>query len=131
MRVLNIDKLNVKIDSYVLETNVHFPTDFNLLWDASRKSIELAGQIYRDLQLAGWRKYKDWRNKMKRAYHKAAKSCRGAGKHTDQGLKAAVAYLSLAEQLSHKLNDSIELLQVMLILPDFNFMKLIYKVVLF
>ena len=123
-RLLNIDKLNVKIDTYVLETNVHFPTDFNLLWDASRKSIELVGQIYKSLRVVGWRKYKDWRNKMKRAYHKAAKSCRGVGKHTDQGLKAAVAYLSLAEQLSHKLNDSIELLQVMLILPDFNFMKL-------
>jgi IS5 family transposase len=123
-RLLNVTKLNVKIDSYVLETNVHFPTDFNLLWDASRKSIELVGQIYQSLQLAGWRKYKDWRNKIKRAYHKAAKSCRGAGKHTDTGLNATIAYLSLAEQLSHKLNDSIELLQTMIILPDFNFMNL-------
>jgi IS5 family transposase len=123
-RLLNVTQLNVKIDSYVLETNVHFPTDFNLLWDASRKSIELVGQIYKSLQLAGWRKYKAWRNKMKRAYHKAAKSCRGAGKHTDTGLNAAIAYLSFAEQLSHKLNDSIELLQTMVILPDFNLMKL-------
>jgi len=123
-RLLNVAKLNVKIDTYVLETNVHFPTDFNLLWDASRKAIELAGQIHRNLQLAGWRKYKQWLEKIKSAYHQAAKSCRGAGKHTDQGLNAAAAYLSLAEQLSHKLDDSIELLQVMLILPDFNFMKL-------
>jgi IS5 family transposase len=128
--LLNIDKLNVKIDTYVLETNVHFPTDFNLLWDASRKSIELVGQIYRDLKLSGWRKYKDWRKKLKRAYHKAAKSCRGAGKHTDKGLKAVLEYLSFAEQLSHKLNDSIELLQVMLILPDFNFIKL-YELIYF
>ncbi|MFX1412166.1 MAG: ISNCY family transposase, partial [Promethearchaeota archaeon] len=123
-RLLNVAKLNVKIDSYVLETNVHFPTDFNLLWDASRKSIELVGQIYKSLQVAGWRKYKAWRNKIKRAYHKAAKSCRGAGKHTDKGLNAAIEYLSFAEQLSHKLNDSIELLHAMIILPDFNFMKL-------
>jgi hypothetical protein len=122
--LLNVAKLNVKIDTYVLETNVHFPTDFNLLWDASRKSIELVGQIYQSLQLVGWRNYKAWRNNMKRAYHKAAKSCRGAGKYTTNGLNAAIAYLSLAEQLSHKLNDSIELLQAMIILPDFNFMKL-------
>jgi len=122
--LLNVDKLNVKIDTYVLETNVHFPTDFNLLWDASRKSIELVGQIYNSLHVAGWRNYKAWRDNMKRAHHKAAKSCRGAGKHTDQGLNAAIAYLSLAEQLSHKLTDSIELLQALLILPDFNFMKL-------
>jgi len=26
--------LAVKVDSYVLETDVHFPTDLNLLWDA-------------------------------------------------------------------------------------------------
>jgi hypothetical protein len=95
--LLNIDKLNVKIDSYVLETNVHVPSDVNLLWDASRKSIELVGQLYNSLHVAG--------------------------KHTDTGLNAAVAYLSLAEQLSHKLTDSIALLQVLLILPDFNFMK--------
>jgi len=129
-RLLNVAKLNVKIDTYVLETNVHFPTDFNLLWDASRKSIELAGQIYRDLKLSGWRKYKDWREKIQCAYHNAAKSCRGAGKHTDKGLNAAIEYLSLAEQLSQKLKDSIELLQVILILPDFNFIKL-YELIYF
>jgi hypothetical protein len=122
--LLKVDKLNVKIDTYVLETNVHFPTDFNLLWDASRKSIELVGQLYQSLQLAGWRNYKAWRHNMKRAHHKAAKSCRGAGKYTSNGLNAAIAYLSRAEQLSHKLNDSIELLQALMILPDFNFMKL-------
>ena len=27
-------RLEVKVDSYVLETNVHYPTDLNLLWDA-------------------------------------------------------------------------------------------------
>lgn len=122
--LLKVDKLNVKIDTYVLETNVHFPTDFNLLWDASRKSIELVGQLYQSLQLAGWRNYKAWRHNMKRAHHKAAKSCRGAGKYTTNGLNAAIEYLSRAEQLSHKLTDSIELLQALLILPDFTFMKL-------
>ncbi|MCE7911199.1 MAG: ISNCY family transposase, partial [Candidatus Brocadia sp. AMX3] len=30
--------LCIKVDTYVLETNVHFPTDMNLLWDAGRKS---------------------------------------------------------------------------------------------
>ncbi len=31
------ESLKLKTDSYVLETNVHFPTDLNLLWDAGRK----------------------------------------------------------------------------------------------
>jgi hypothetical protein len=29
--------LEVKVDTYVLEADVHFPTDLNLLWDAGRK----------------------------------------------------------------------------------------------
>ena len=31
--------LEVKVDSYGLETDVHFPTDLNLLWDAGRKCV--------------------------------------------------------------------------------------------
>ena len=33
--------LEIKADSYVLETDVHFPTDLNLLWDAGRKCVDL------------------------------------------------------------------------------------------
>ena len=29
------------MDTYVLETDVHFPTDLNLLWDAGRKCVDL------------------------------------------------------------------------------------------
>jgi transposase, IS5 family len=34
-------KIEARVDSYVLETDVHFPTDFNLLWDAGRKCLDL------------------------------------------------------------------------------------------
>ena len=33
--------LAVKVDSYVLESDVHFPTDLNLLRDAGRKCVDL------------------------------------------------------------------------------------------
>ncbi len=33
--------LELKVDSYVVETDVHFPTDLNLLWDAGRKCVDL------------------------------------------------------------------------------------------
>jgi len=33
--------LFIKTDSFVVEANVHFPTDYNLLWDASRKVINI------------------------------------------------------------------------------------------
>ncbi len=34
--------LDIKADSHVLETDVHFPTDLNLLWDAGRKCVDKA-----------------------------------------------------------------------------------------
>ena len=37
--------LEVKVDSYVLETDVHFPTDLNLLWDAGRKCVDLVAGL--------------------------------------------------------------------------------------
>ena len=49
--------LEVKVDTYVLETDVHFPTDLNLLWDAGRKCVDLI-QKYRGqfgCPLPGWR----------------------------------------------------------------------------
>ena len=43
----------MKVDSYVLETNVHYPSDWNLLWDAARKSIEILSSLYEQLGLQG------------------------------------------------------------------------------
>ena len=33
--------LNASCDSFVEETDVHFPTDISLLWDALQKSVRL------------------------------------------------------------------------------------------
>jgi hypothetical protein len=32
---------HIKADTYVLETDVHLPTDVNLLWDAGRKRLDM------------------------------------------------------------------------------------------
>ena len=32
---------HIKADTYVLETDVHFPTDVNLLWDAGCKRLDM------------------------------------------------------------------------------------------
>jgi hypothetical protein len=46
-----------RCDSFVLETDVHFPTDINLLSDAIRKVIGLSGQVAQEYGLSGWRQY--------------------------------------------------------------------------
>jgi transposase, IS5 family len=48
-------KLKAKADSYVVKSNVHFPTDINLLCDAVRKIITLTARASNKLQYSSWR----------------------------------------------------------------------------
>ena len=58
--------LEIKVDSYVLETGVHFPTGLNLLWDAGRKCVDWIEKLRRcGCPLPGWRKAKEWRRPLK------------------------------------------------------------------
>jgi IS5 family transposase len=48
--------LKIRTDSFVVESNIHFPTDLNLLWDSVRKCIETIGYFRRqNLSLTSWR----------------------------------------------------------------------------
>lgn len=77
------DALEVKIDSYVLESTVHFPTDLNLLYDAGRLCAALAQKIASDANIAGWRKAKTW-SKCLKAH------CRKVGKLSASGGRASI-----------------------------------------
>ena len=59
------EKIEAKTDTYVLETNVHFPTDLNLLWDGCRKCMDIISKLFSEHNLSGWRKVKDWRKNLK------------------------------------------------------------------
>ncbi len=59
------EALRLKTDSYVLETNVHFPTDLNLLWDSSRKCLDMIDKLQKEIKLPGWRKIKHIRKSIK------------------------------------------------------------------
>jgi len=48
-------ELKAKVDSYVVKSPVHFPTDINLLWDAMRKIITLSSKASGKVQYSGWR----------------------------------------------------------------------------
>ena len=102
--------LEVKVDTYVLETDVHFPTDLNLLWDAGRKCVDLI-EKYRDklgYELPGWRKAKDWRRRLKTLERSTSKTVAGGGAQKEARVKAAVrAYLSAGRDLNAKVSASL------------------------
>lgn len=51
----NDANLSGRCDSFVVKTNVHFPTDINLLFDAIRKTIEECVQLCKLHGITGWR----------------------------------------------------------------------------
>jgi hypothetical protein len=101
--------INIKVDSYVLESNVHFPTDYNLLWDASRKCIDLIEIIKGERKIKGWRKYSDWKRRIKNAFISVCRSSMRGGIHRVERLQKSVEkYLSLTEVLLTKIKDTKE-----------------------
>ena len=102
--------LEIKVDTYVLETDVHFPTDLNLLWDAGRKCVDMI-EKYRDqmgYELPGWRKAKDWRRRLKALERISSKTVYGGGAHKEKRVRQAVEeYLEAGRQLSEKVGASL------------------------
>jgi len=107
-------KLNASCDSFVLETNVHYPTDINLLFDAMRKTIVLIMTLCDQLGLPGWRKGLDNLKKVKRLFRKAQQLKRSTSKNDAKKAKreqliiaAHLAYLDLALALVEKAKESL------------------------
>src|SRR5271157_3026534 len=89
--------LEIKVDTYVLETDVHFPTDLNLLWDAGRKCVDLVEQFRRSgCALPGWRKAKDWRRQLKNLQRTTSQIVYRGGPNKEARVKSAVrGYLAV------------------------------------
>lgn len=57
-----------RIDSFVVETNVHFPTDLSLMWDGYRTILRLCSKSAEYFGIGGWREAKSYFKKGHRLY---------------------------------------------------------------
>jgi transposase, IS5 family len=106
------EKLEVKTDSFVLEANIHYPTDANLLWDASRKCVNLCAQLCERLDLPGWRKAGQWKRGCKGAMRAFGKAASGGGANKEQRTqRLAQAYLQVAQDIERKVGETITSLE--------------------
>ena len=101
--------VEIKADSYVLETDVHFPTDLNLLWDSGRKCVDLIeGFLASGHALSGWRKFKDWRRQLKNLQRTASQIVYRGGPNKEARVKKAVReYLAVGREISGKVRQSL------------------------
>lgn len=106
--------LILKVDSYVFESNVHFPTDLNLAWDCARKCIAISARLCGEYALDGWRKHAHWHSRIKTLARSCARACRGGGLNKASRIETtAGAYLEKLYALEEKVLHSLAALQAL------------------
>lgn len=126
--------LHLKTDSFVVESNVHFPTDYNLLWDSSRKSIDMIKKLQERHNLPGWRKVSNWRNDLKNKMRALGRASASGGKGKQERLASTTkSYLAKAKALYNKLENSksdypqSDIADMVIIMELERFMQLLHK----
>jgi IS5 family transposase len=96
--------LEVKVDSHVLEADVRFPTDLNLLRDAGRQCVDLSeGFRASGYELSGWRKARQWRRQLKNLQRTTSQIVSRGGSNKEARVKSAVReYLAVGHTLAAK-----------------------------
>ena len=127
--------LRLKTDSFVVESNVHFPTDYGLLWDSARKCIEtVCVFLGKYNNLPGWRKIKSWKAELKGLMRELGKATASGGKGKEQReAKAARSYINKATAFYTKLEKELPQLPIVddrdlaLVISLEYFMQLLLK----
>jgi len=117
--------LNIRADSFVVETDVHYPTDINLLLDAVRKAIETCAQLCQDEDLSDWRQSAYNIKQLKNAYRRVQRLKRSTSKDPAkrEARQAEIEqahrdYLALAEDFLARARDTRAMLHIGYDLPN-------------
>lgn len=106
--------LRLKSDSFVVESNVHFPTDYNLLWDSTRKCLDIVSKFLKKYKgIEGWRKISNWRREIKGLMRELGRaSTAGGQKKQEKVVAAAEKYVNKARLLIKKLGEEMPSLPI-------------------
>ena len=77
------EPLRGRCDSFVVETDVHYPTDVNLLWDAMRCLLRELGRAAKKHHIARWRQWRHLTQGVKKCFNKV-RSTRRAKSQPDR-----------------------------------------------
>jgi transposase, IS5 family len=103
------EALKLKTDSYAVETNIHFPTDLNLLWDSSRKCLDMVEKLVEITEVKGWRKIKSLRKNFKSLFRATSHQV-FKGKNEHQKKQYVKQYLLQARLLEQRVEELIKTL---------------------
>ncbi len=126
---------HLKSDSFVVETNVHFPTDYNLLWDSAHKCLDTVYKFLKKYDnIEGWRKIDNWKYELKGLMRELGKASSSGGQGKQERMKkAAKKYLKKANALIKKFEEELpqfpheDMVDISLIITLEYFMQLLAK----
>jgi hypothetical protein len=99
----------VRVDSFVMETNIHYPTESSLLWDGLRKIIGLCALVAADLDLSGWRQHTHLLRKVKSLCREIGRVSRSKAPGSKKKLKRLYArLLKRAEKILQRAERLVE-----------------------
>ena len=105
-------------DSFVVETDVHYPTDINLLFDAIRKIITLIAALCNQLNISDWRQGISNIRKVKRLFRKAQQLKRSSSNDPEKKarreeliINAHKIYIELVQKYIAKTKSTIDSMQ--------------------
>ena len=108
------EALHGRCDSFVVETNVHYPTDINLLFDATRKVIELTAGLCADVGRSDWRQHAYNLKQLKKslrtaqsAKHSKARNDTQKEQNNARLIAAHTGYLELARSYLDKAQETL------------------------
>ncbi len=80
---VNSENLIGRCDSFVVKTNVEYPTDITMFYDAIRKGIEGSAALAHQYQFNGWRQYKNNIKQLKKQLRKIQRLKHSKSKKVD------------------------------------------------
>ncbi len=78
---------NVRGDTFVVETNIHYPTESSLIGDGLRKVLPLAAELAEQQGLSGWRQHEHILKNVRKLVQKIGRASRAKGKGGPERVK--------------------------------------------
>ena len=89
----------VRGDTFVVETNIHHPTESTLLGDGLRKILPLAAELAAADDVEGWRQYEHVLKKVRKLVRKIGQAARAKGRGAERLKPGYQELLALAQDI--------------------------------
>ncbi len=106
---------SVRGDTFVVETNIHYPTESTVIGDGLRKIVNLSAELAKEHEVEGWRQAKHLLKKVRGLVRAIGRASRAKGQGAERLRPGYQKLLALAEEL---LKRARQLLRSLRFQPD-------------